>query len=81
MMCPLMSRLQPASPGPATVADQSVSSECWPVSAAGDGMLPSLLTSLSPDHLSVLTCERASRQLTGKRHLNIETFFSSDILK
>ena len=23
------------------LADQSVSSECWPVSAAGDGMLPS----------------------------------------
>ena len=35
-------------------------------SEAGDGMLPSLLASPSPDHLSVLTCERASQQLTGK---------------
>ena len=35
-------------------------------SEAGDGMLPSLLASPSPDNLSVLTCERASQQLTGK---------------
>ena len=35
-------------------------------SEPGDGMLPSLLASPSPDILSVLTCERASQQLTGK---------------
>ena len=85
-MCPLMSRLQPASPGPAT----GRRSECQSVGRSACGWwwhVAILLTSLSPDHLSVLTCERASRQLTGKHHfsLYLETFFfpisSNDISK
>ena len=65
--CPPMSRLS-MHPAPATVGR----SECLKRVLAGQRgwwwHVAILLTSLSPDHLSVLTCERASRQLTGKRH-------------
>ena len=64
--CPPMSRLM--HPAPATVGR----SECLKRVLAGQRgwwwHVAILLTSLSPDHLSVLTCEWASRQWTGKRH-------------
>ena len=70
-MCPLMSRLQPA-PG------QRVSSECWPVSTAGDGMLPSCspLCPLTTFLFSLVSGQVGSEQVSDTS-INMETFFPS----
>ena len=61
------------------LADQSVSSECWPVSAAGDGMLPSCspLCPLSTFLFSLVSGQVGSEQVSDTS-INMETFFPSN---